>query len=170
MDTDSLLPIGKIAGIHGLKGNLKIISYAENLSVFKRDGFVFTRDPSGKIETHIVKWAAPYKRGGLLSLKGVAEFNEAELLVGSELLINRASLPELEKGTFYWFELIGLSVWTVDDALLGQIESVIQTGSNDVYVVHSKDGTETLIPALESVIMKIDLEKKTMLVNLPEGL
>jgi 16S rRNA processing protein RimM len=170
VEKDSLLPIGKIAGTHGVKGNLKIISYAENLSVFKRDGLVLIRTPSGKNETYVVKWAAPYKRGGLLSLEGITGCDQAKLLVGSEVLINRSALPELEKGTFYWFELIGLSVWTADDALLGRITSIMQTGSNDVYVVKNDDDKEILVPALESVILEIDPEKQTMRVNLPEGL
>lgn len=170
MDKDSLLPIGKIVGTHGLKGDLKIISYAENLSVFKRDGIVLTRDPSGEIETHVINWAAPYRKGGLLSLKGTTGRDQTESLVGSELLIDRRELPEPEEGTFYWFDLIGLAVWTADNQVLGRIESILQTGSNDVYVVKNEDNGETLVPALESVVMEIDLEKQIMRIRLPEGL
>lgn len=170
MEKESFLTIGKITGPHGVKGNLKIVSYTENLSVLEQDGRVFIRTPSGKIKAHIVKRAAPHKRGGLLSLEGVTDCDQADSLSGSELLIRRSALPELEKGTFYWFELIGLRVWTTDGRLLGSITSIIQTGSNDVYVVKQDNDMETLIPALESVIMEIDLEKQTMRVNLPEGL
>jgi 16S rRNA processing protein RimM len=170
VEKESFLTIGKITGPHGVKGNLKIVSYTENLSVLEKDGRVFIRTPSGKIKAHIVKWAAPYKRGGLLSLEGVTDCDQADSLSGSEVLIRRSALPELEKGTFYWFELIGLRVWTTDGRLLGSITSIIQTGSNDVYVVKQDNDMETLIPALESVIIEIDLEKQTMRVNLPEGL
>ena len=79
----------------------------------------------------------------------------------------------MEEGTYYWFDLIGLSVFTVEGEFLGQISSIIPTGSNDVYVVKdSKRGLdyERLIPALESVIRSIDIKMKTVRVNLPEGL
>jgi 16S rRNA processing protein RimM len=168
VDIEHLLAIGKIVGIHGIKGNLKIVSYSENMTVFKEDMLVFTRDPSGRIQSHEVEWAAPYKRGGLLSLKGVADRDKAESMVGLELLIDRSVLPELENGTFYWFELIGLSVLTADDVTVGRITSIIPTRSNDVYVVRDRDNVETLIPAIQSVVINIDLGKKIMRVNLPE--
>jgi 16S rRNA processing protein RimM len=78
-------------------------------------------------------------------------------------------LPGLEVNTYYWEDIIGLSVYAEDGVFLGRVESIIQTGSNDVYVV--KDGkSEILVPAMESVVLKIDLDQKRMKVNLPEGL
>ena len=78
-------------------------------------------------------------------------------------------MPDLEEGDYYWFDLIGLDVFGIDQKYLGRLESIIQTGSNDVYVV-KKDDTEILIPALESVVQKIDLKNRRMQVDLPEGL
>jgi 16S rRNA processing protein RimM len=65
--------------------------------------------------------------------------------------------------------LIGIEVVTTTGEILGRIESIIETGSNDVYVVKS-DENEVLIPALESVVLDVDLEHKRMQVDLPEGL
>jgi 16S rRNA processing protein RimM len=105
----------------------------------------------------------------LLTLEGIDSRNLADSLKGCELLIKRTELPELEENTYFWEDIIGLSVYTADDVFLGRIESIIETGSNDVYVV--KDGkNEVLVPAMESVVLKIDLDQKTMKVNLPEGL
>lgn len=104
-----------------------------------------------------------------MCLKGVTDRDAAEALVGSQIFIAKAELPGLEPDTNYWFDLIGLDVLTTDEKYLGRIESIIQTGSNDVYVV--KNGTtEILIPALESVVLTIDLESGRMQVELPDGL
>jgi 16S rRNA processing protein RimM len=111
----------------------------------------------------------PHKRLILLSLKGINDRNQSESLVHAEIFIEKGSLPELEEGVYYWADLIGLSVFASDETYMGRIESVIPTGSNDVYVVKDTD-RETLIPALESVVVAVDLEKKIMRVDLPEGL
>jgi 16S rRNA processing protein RimM len=75
----------------------------------------------------------------------------------------------LENGSYYWIDLIGIEVYTAEDDYLGRIESIIETGSNDVYVVKDKK-KEVLIPALKSVVTDIDLSQKRMQVDLPDGL
>jgi 16S rRNA processing protein RimM len=104
-----------------------------------------------------------------LSLKDITNISQAELLIGSEVFINKSDLPKLENDTYYWFDIIDLAVFTTDDKYIGRIESIIPTGSNDVFVV--KDGDkEVLIPGIESVVLSIDLNKKIMRVDLPDGL
>lgn len=170
MDGNYLLAIGKITAVHGVKGNLKIFSYAEALTGVLEDGSVLVRHPSGSQKVYGVNWVRPYKLGALLSLNGVSDRSHAEDLVGGELLIDRRDLPGLETGAYYWFDLIGMSVSSDDNELIGRLESIIETGSNDVYVVRDEKGTETLIPALSSVVLDVDLENKTMRVKLPDGL
>jgi 16S rRNA processing protein RimM len=164
-----IVRIGKIVGVHGLKGNCKLISYAESLSVFQPGSVIFIATLSGQKKSCEINWAKPHSKVDLLSLKGVNTRQQAEALVGSELFFEKAQLPELDEGVYYWFDLIGMDVLTTDEKYLGRLESVIQTGSNDVYVV-KHDDAEILIPALESVVQKIDLKNKRMQVVLPEGL
>jgi len=116
-----------------------------------------------------VKWAKHHKQIVLLSLKGVGTIDQARELIGSELFIDRRLLPDPEEDTYYWFDIIGLSVFGVDQTYLGKVESIIPTGGNDVYVV-KRPGNEVLVPAIESVVKAIDLDRKTMRVDLPEGL
>ncbi len=170
MDKDDLLAIGRIAGVHGIKGSLKIFSYAETLAGVQKDGSVLIRHPSGREKVYGINWVRPYKKGALLSLHGVTDRNHAEELIGGELLISKHDLPGLEDGTFYWFDLIGMLVHDDDNRLIGRVESIIETGSNDVYVVKDEKGKETLIPALVSVVLNVDLENQTMRVKLPDGL
>ena len=169
-DTNSKdLLIAKIVGTHGLKGTFKVYSYAESLSVFKPDSLILMRNTKGSEKIHVVNWAKSLKKIILLSLKGISTISQAEALIGSELFISKADLPEPESGTYYWFDIIGLSVFTIDNEYIGSVESIIQTGGNDVFVV--KDGDkEILIPGIESVVLSIDFDRKIMTVDLPDGL
>ncbi len=173
MERCGVIPIGKIVGAHSLNGTSRVYSYAESLSVFKPNSDIILRSRDGQEKTYEINWVKAHTRGVLMALKGVSDRTQAEKLIGCELLIERASLPEPEDGTYYWFDLIGLSVFTTEDKLLGRIESIITTGSNDVYVVRPPDGDEqdeVLIPAVESVVIDIDLARRKMQVDMPEGL
>ena len=164
-----LVLIGKIVGAHGLKGTNKIQSYAESLEIFKSGTILLVSSPDGNETRYEIDWIKSHSRGALLALKEVTDREQARSLIGSELYIEKAELPELEAGTYYWFDLIGLNVYTSDDRYIGRLDSIIETGANDVYVV--KDGDkETLIPAIESVVKSIDIESKIMRVELPDGL
>ena len=161
--------IGKIVAAHGLRGNIKIVSFAETLEIFEEIASLILRDLAGIDGEYAINWVKPHGRGVLLSLKGITSRDHVEALIGSELYIEKARLPQLEPGVFYWLELVGLDVITTDGSYLGKIDSIMQTGSNDVYVVKHHEH-ETLVPALENVVIGVDLDKKEMQVELPEGL
>jgi 16S rRNA processing protein RimM len=161
--------IGKIVGTHGVKGTSKIQSYAESLDIFEPGAALLVRRPEGSENSFEIIWVKPHSRGALLALKNVANREQAKALVGSELYIGRARLPKLENGAYYWFDLIGLNIYASDDRYIGRLDSIIETGANDVYVV-KKDDREILIPALKSVVRSIDIGQKIMRVELPDGL
>ncbi|MDM8540835.1 ribosome maturation factor RimM [Desulfococcaceae bacterium HSG7] len=172
--SDDLIAIGKIIGVHGLKGNLKVYSYAESLETYRSETKLTVRDTNDNDTCYRIARIKVHKRQlFLLSLDGICTREQARSLTGSKIFIKQANLPELEEGIYYWSDLIGLSVVTITDKYLGRIETIMQTGANDVYVVKS-DGNhpikETLIPALESVVQSVDLKQRTMIVDLPEGL
>ncbi len=168
---EGFLLIGKITGAHGIKGTSKAFFYSESLSAIESDDLILLKNHEGLEKTYEIRWIKPHGRGVLLSLKGINYREEAKALIGSELFIKKEKLSELEADTYYWFDIIGLDVYTIEDKYLGCVESIIPTGSNDVYVVQDKAGnSEILIPALESVVKKIDFNLKIMHVNLPEGL
>jgi 16S rRNA processing protein RimM len=161
--------IGEIVGVHGIKGTNKIRSYAESLSLFKPGCSIVVRERGGQEKNLEIKWVKPHTGTALISFIGINEHHQAQALIGAELFVPKDKLPELEEDSYFWFDLIGMAVYTTADEYLGRIESIIETGSNDVYVV--QDGKkEVLIPALESVVLDIDTTAKRMQVELPEGL
>ena len=173
MKKDRFLTVGKIVGTHGVKGTLRVYAYAESLSVFSPGSRILVRTPKAPEKIFEINWVKSHTRGVLLSLNGITDRDQVGSLIGSDLLIEKKTLQDLEDGLYYWFDIIGLSVFTTDEKYLGQVDSIIPTGSNDVYVVKDpkqKNGSEIMIPALESVVLAVDLEKKIMKVELPEGL
>ena len=170
MNPDTCVAIGKIVGVHGIKGYVKIHCEAESFSVFAPGHSVIIRDPKGGSRKTEIVDARSQGRKQLLLLKGISDRNTAEMLPGSDLLVEKSSLPELDPDTYYWSDIVGMSVVSVDDHPVGTVASLIETGSNDVYVVQTPDAGEILIPAIASVVLEIDLNRKIMRVNLPEGL
>ena len=163
------LLVGEIVGVHGLNGTLKLRSYADSPTLFADGRIVKVENADGHSEQLSIAWAKPHGKGILLAITGITSRDMAEALIGSRLLIDKATLPDLDEGTYYWFELIGLSVYTPEGQYLGTLEKILPTGSNDVYVVRNGE-TEILVPALESVVQVIDTEQRRMEVDLPEGL
>lgn len=173
VDNSHLLSIGKIVGVHGLKGVLKIFSYAESTARYTPGMPLHLKDSHGNGFILKIVWAKPHSKTILLSLEGISSRDQAEKFVGSELFIEKTALEVLEEGTYYWADLMGLSVYSLEGDHLGEVSAIVQTGSNDVYVVKKKAGTEemeVLVPALASVVREIDLDQRIMRVDLPEGL
>ena len=106
------LLVGEIVGVHGLRGALKMRSYADSPGLFETGLKVYLETPDGHVQTRSVTWAKPHGKGILLAIEGVADRETAEGLIGSRLLVARAMLPELEEGTFDWFDLIGMTVYS----------------------------------------------------------
>jgi 16S rRNA processing protein RimM len=170
MDQDTDLHIGTIVGAHGIKGYLKLHSSAETTDFFFKPGKRLSLHRLGKeMVFHTVFDFQPHNKGYRIAFEGVTTRDAAEHLIGCELYIKRSELPAPEKDAWYWCDLIGLEVFQTDHTHIGRIENIFSTGANDVFVVKA-GRKEMLIPAIASVIRHIDLDQKSVTVELPEGL
>ena len=168
MTADSLILMGKIAATHGIKGQLRIVPYsgmADNLLHCKS---LLVRDTKGEITQLEVTSAIIHGKKLLVSLQGFSGINQVLHFVGSEILLYKEQLSPPEEGEYYWFDLVGMKVVTTDGVDLGTLESIIETGSNDVYVAVA-NGREYLIPAFADTV-SIDMQAKLMTVTPFEGL
>ena len=166
--------MGKIIGAHGIRGVVKVYAYAESTADLDRyDEFILV-DDKGRHRNFKRLWAKPHKNNIVrLALEDVTSRDQAESLTGSRLMIPRRQLPSLDDDTHYWVDLIGMTVHSVQGERLGRIKEIIPTGANDVYVVEATKEypvDEILLPAIESVILEIDVAEGRMVVELPEGL
>ncbi len=164
MVTDALLHLGKITGVHGLGGWLKIYSYTR-----PADGILdyprwLLRKPHCEDRLVDIANSRSGGRGIQVSLAGVDSRTEAEQLIGYEVYINREQLPELSDGEYYWVDLIGLSVHNLDGIEFGKISRIMETGANDVLVVQGD--RERLIPfVMNQFIKSIDHDAGLMIVD-----
>lgn len=169
MAPDNLILIGKVAATHGIRGQLRITSYSGHFDSLRTAKTVILKEPSGRTGSFDVVAATLHGKKLLLSLAGLADINQVLHLVGSELYLHREQLPATDEGEYYWHDLLGLTVVTAAGETLGRLESIIETGSNDVYVVKTAEG-ELLIPALADVVTSIDLAAGVMTITPVAGL
>lgn len=173
-----MFTIGKVTGVHGLNGNLKVWSFAESIDTFGAGRIVLLKTEDGQQKgKYTILNAQPHKKGVLLLLDGIDTRNLAESLIGCEILIDREQLPEPEEDTWYWQDLMGLKVTDDLRGYLGDITDIFPTGANDVLVVTQKGetvkaenqpDTEILIPMHEQFVREVDLDQGIMTVALPE--
>ena len=98
---------------------------------------------------------------------GVTTREAAEKLTGHEIFADRSQFPPLAAGEYYCCDLIGFSVSNVSGELLGTLEEIWPTASNDIYVVRNQEN-ELLFPATQEVIVRVDLEQREIVVSPPE--
>lgn len=161
-----LVAIGKVVRAHGIRGHLKVVPFGETLESLGAGEEVSARLPDGSIERLITVDVRTQRKAVLFLSREVRTAADAQRLVGAEICVSESRLPPLAAGEFYWHQLIGLEVMNVDGRRLGTIRQIIETGSNDVYVVQ-EGREEVLIPALVEVVREVNLESRLMVVDLP---
>ena len=166
---NNLFPIGRVVKPHGIKGKMKVEYFGENLHRFSFYREVFIEGQKGKPEPYEVLEAIPQPPRLILRLKGIEKIEDAEPLIGKEILIKKEAFPELEGREYYWMDILGMKVETEEGKGIGKVKGIFPTGANDVYIVEGKRG-EILLPATEEVIRSIDLKRGVMKVIRLEGL
>ena len=165
----NLFPIGRVVKPHGVKGKMKVEYFGDDLHQLSSYREIFIKDEKNKPEVYEVLEAIPQPPRLILRLKGIERIEEAEPLIGKEILVERKSLHTLGEGEYYWVDLLGMEVETKEGKRIGKIKEIFPTGANDVYVVEGRRG-EILLPATEEVIRTIDLKGGVMKVSRMEGL
>ena len=162
------LSIGQIINTHGLRGEVKVYPLTDDISRFEKlkEAYVEENDGLVKYKVESVKFLSSTVA---VKLKGIDSEEAANKLRGFYIKVDRKSAVKLPKDTYFICDLIDLEVYDEKGLLIGTIKDVLQTGSNDVYVIQSS-GKDILIPALKDIVKKIDLENKKILVEMPEGL
>ena len=163
------LEIGQIVNTFGIKGMVKIKPFTDDIRRFDDLKKVYIENNKSRKEYEIeeVKY---HKEMVLIKFKGVETVEQAELLRNYYLKVKREDEPELDDGTFYIVDLLGLEVYSDEGNLLGKLEDIYNTGSNDIYVVKDNLGKQVLLPAIKEVIKQVDLENKKIIVHILKGL
>ena len=175
LSSDVLVAVGRIIGAHGREGEIRVKATSDVPGRFDEGQTLYvSRDGVSPEERtyQIAKTRSTGSKGKdilIISLRGCRDRDQALRMAGLWLCVLQSEVPSAEEGEYFHYELLGLKVRTVEGEDLGEVVEILETGSNDVYIV-SGEGGEILIPALADVVQDIDLERGVMVVSLPEGL
>jgi 16S rRNA processing protein RimM len=157
------ISVGKISGVFGIKGWVKVFSFTdprENILTYspwllkKGDQTKTVNVVDGQLQGKTI----------VAQLAGIDDRDQAAGLMGWDVFITQGQLPKAAKGEYYWSELIGLQVETVDGVQLGAVDSLLETGANDVIIIQGE--RERVIPFLQGqTIIKVDLDAGKIIVD-----
>jgi 16S rRNA processing protein RimM len=162
--------VGKIIKSHGLKGEVKALPFSgcpENFNNYP--GVVLVDPDSGVARSYTISRSRGQADFVILMLEGVTNRDDADLLAGRQLWIDKGNFPKLAPGEYYWFELEGMRVYTVDGRELGVVTSIFNNRAQDVLVVTGGE-REFLIPVIEEIVRRRDDKKRILVVAPMPGL
>lgn len=159
--------IGKIVNIHGIKGEVKIYPYTDDIENLAKTKVIYLDkelknkyDISCRIQKNML----------LVKIKGVDTPEQAESLREKEVYVPRESLKELEEDTYYIEDLLGFEIVDMNENHIGTLKYIFNTGANDVYEVETNEHGNIYLPAIKQVIKKVDIKKSKIYVEIMEGL
>jgi 16S rRNA processing protein RimM len=164
--------VGKIVNTHGIKGEARVISKTDFADErYKRGNklSLFMPDSKAPIEL-IIKSHRTHKSFDLLTFEGYENINDIEKMKGGILKISEDQLGQLDEDEFYYHEIIGCTVTTLEGEEIGTIREILSPGANDVWVIKGKSGKDILIPYIEDVVKQVDVKAKSVVIDPLEGL
>ena len=162
------LEIGQIVNTFGIKGEVKVNPFTDNITRFDELKTVYVKI-KGKSELYKIENVKYHKNMVLVKFKGIDNIETAEKLRNAFLEVDRKDAIPLEEGTYYIVDLIGLDVYTDEGKLLGKVDDIYNTGGKDIYVVKDELGKQILLPGIDEVIKEVILDEK-IIVHLIPGL
>ena len=172
-ESDDWLSVGKIVGVQGLQGELRINPASDFPERFTAPGPRWLRSRKGGEPTEIQLKKGrqlPGKSLFVVRFEGVDNRSAAEALVGQELLVAGDDRPELAEGEFHLLDLVGLEArLTTDGPAIGTVTDLI-SGGNDLLEIKTADGRKLLIPFVEAIVPEVQLKDGWLLITPPPGL
>lgn len=168
------IEIGKIVNTHGIKGEVKIYPYTDDLeailklkNIYIENSSLKTGSEKEKVRVRSIKL---HKNMFIAMLENIDSIEKAEMLRDKYIYREIDREEELEEDEYYVKDLMGLNVCLENGEEFGIVKDVINTGANDIYVVSTKSYGEVLIPVIKQVVKKIDMHDKKIYISLMEGL
>ena len=159
---DDLVCVGHILGAQGLKGWVRVFSNTSPRdNIVNYSPWIIEQGDERKAVSIIGRSQG---KNVIASLEGCEDRSSAEALTGCRILIRPEQLPGLQDGDYYWSDLIGLQVESLQGEPLGVVASMIETGADDVLVVNGD--RERLIPfVIDDIVREVNLDEQRMVVD-----
>lgn len=160
--------IGQIVNTQGLKGEVRVYSYTDDIYRFDElETFYLGKDLETLWEVEKVRYKGNMV---IMKIKGIDKVEDAEKLKNKFMYVSRDDSRELEEGEFFIADMIGMDVETVDGEHIGVLKEVLQYAANDVYVIKGEDNKEYLIPAMMKFVPTIDMNERKMMISPIKGM
>jgi len=156
------LLVGKINGLFGIQGWVKVFSHTnprKNILSYQP----WHIEVNGQWQTLDIIKGREQGKTLVAQIKDVHDMDQARTFIGIDIYINKSQLPKLNKGEYYWEDLIGLNVINQEKIVLGKVSSLVDTGSNSVLVVNGKK--EHWVPYIEPFLISVDIDKQQIVVD-----
>lgn len=163
------LEVGKIINTHGLRGEVKVVTWTDYPEVFEEIEFLYVHKKTGdeRLDIKNIKYQ---KNNIIVKFSQINDINEAEKYKNMVLYVDREQLPPLPEGMNYIVDLIGLEVYNEENEKIGVIADVFNTGANDIYDVKRDGKKNLLLPVIDECVKEVDIENGRVVVNVMEGL
>jgi 16S rRNA processing protein RimM len=164
--------IGQVLQPSGIRGEVKVKSLTDFPERFHslRRVFLVEKGEPGRARCLEVESAREQGGNWVLKFAGVGDRSAAETLAGATLEVEAEEAAPLPQGKYYVFDIVGLEVVTDRERSVGRVKEVLRLPPHDLYVVEDSQGRETMVPAVEAIVTRIDLAARQMVIRPPEGL
>ena len=162
--------VGKIVNTHGIRGDVRVMLTTDFVAERFAKGQDLYLQQAGEPLKLTVELARQHKGFILVKFVGYDNINDVQAFRDHELMVSGKDQQPLEDGQYYYHQIIGLSVKTVDGEELGTIKEILSPGANDVWVVQRDGKKDLLLPVIDDVVKDVDLDAGEVTVELMEGL
>lgn len=165
------LNVGKLVNTHGLKGEVKVVRITDFEERFEpgKSLLLFKKNSNQPIELKI-KTHRQHKAFDMLTFEGYTNINQVEPFKEGMLKVEKDDVLDLEENEYFYHDIIGCQVFTIDGEVIGQVKEILAPGANDVWVISADGKKDVLIPYIEEVVTDINIEEKVIKINPLEGL
>jgi 16S rRNA processing protein RimM len=167
---EKMYTVGKIINTHGIRGDLKVLRVSDFEDRFEIGKVLYLVTDNQVVRELEIDGHRIHKGFDLLHFNGLNNINEVEHFKGSTLKITESQLTELEENEYYYHEIIGCEVLTIEGNSIGQVKEILAPGANDVWVIKQPKGKDILIPYIKEVVKNIDIAEKKIVIEPMEGL
>jgi 16S rRNA processing protein RimM len=167
---NELLPLGRISKPHGLNGEVRVFLYSGNLDSITKVNrlFIYQKEHEKPVEFKITNLKIQ-NNTTIIGLEGINTIEEASELRGSIVMVDKCDLPEPKEDEYYWFQLIGLNVVTIEGKFIGTVKNLIDRVPQTLLVVENNE-KEFLIPMVDTIVQGVKLEESEVIITPIEGL
>jgi 16S rRNA processing protein RimM len=164
-----LCAVGVIAKVFGVKGEVKLHLYSRSLEEFEELGTILVGKSEESVVEMTIERVTARGKDVYIKFQDVSDRNASESLIGHFLFVEETKRKRLESGEFFVDDIIGLTVFDLHKKRLGVLTDVVQYAAQDMYIVKTSGG-DVMVPAVRSIVQEVDVKKRTMTIDPPEGL